>query len=121
MSDFNETQFKQKLAKAIESTKLILEQPKLVPCSPDEVQHTFDDKYALCERFTNIAVASTLCVLELFGLKPNGLQSLLDWAKTRSVSVRFKGEESCKYLRKVPTISIALGSIFVACLKDRHC
>ena len=57
--------------------------------------HTYDDKFTLVETLTEAAAAAQITVLESMGLRPEALRTLRDWARTRTVTLRFEATESC--------------------------
>jgi hypothetical protein len=64
------------------------------------VDHTYEDKYLLSEFLSNTAVASWLAVLGELGLGPEQLATLKGWSATRTVTLRFRAEETCSFARK---------------------
>lgn len=52
-------------------------------------------------RQVNLAVGAQFNVFEAIGLTAPTLAKMREWSKTRSVSLRFRAEEKCKFLRKV--------------------
>lgn len=68
----------------------------------DKVDHSYDDKYLMCNFLTNIALASTYNSLVQLGLEEAQWNTLLDWNQERkfSVSIRFTGVQSCKFIEE---------------------
>lgn len=64
------------------------------------VPHTYDDKYGFAEFLTNTTLAGFVNGLEVLGLDETKLRQLLDWARKRSVTLRFKAEEKCAFDRE---------------------
>jgi len=101
MNNFNEDAFRAKVNQAVEKVKTILDNSKLPQYAATDVKHEYDDKYILAEFMTTTAVAATLNVLSNLGCSTKTLDKLREWNKTRSVTLRLKAEEKCKFLRKV--------------------
>eukprot|EP01064_Diplonema_japonicum_P021011 TRINITY_DN3055_c0_g1_i1.p1 TRINITY_DN3055_c0_g1~~TRINITY_DN3055_c0_g1_i1.p1 ORF type:complete len:924 (+),score=285.24 TRINITY_DN3055_c0_g1_i1:65-2773(+) len=65
-----------------------------------DVHHQYSDKYILAEVMTGAAMASKLATLERIGLTQDGLKQLKEWSKTKSVTLRLKATETCKFKEK---------------------
>eukprot|EP01127_Copromyxa_protea_P015092 TRINITY_DN4293_c1_g3_i2.p1 TRINITY_DN4293_c1_g3~~TRINITY_DN4293_c1_g3_i2.p1 ORF type:complete len:737 (-),score=132.91 TRINITY_DN4293_c1_g3_i2:2114-4183(-) len=63
-----------------------------------DVDHHYDDKYALVEFLTNITLAANFNCFTFLGV--HDLTPLKDWAEKRSVSLRFVSEERCQFIKK---------------------
>lgn len=100
MKRFDENQFKARVNKALERVKQILEVNR-TPQYPADVPHNYEDKYFLAQSLTSSTISSLVFCLSSLGLTEQGFTQLKEWAKTRSVTLRFKAEEKCKFLRKV--------------------
>jgi hypothetical protein len=70
------------------------------PQLPSEVSHRYEDKYLLAEVLTRVGAASMVQSLEVLGLDAEPLAKLRDWARTRTVTLRFVAREDCAYLRE---------------------
>src|SRR3990167_7561100 len=92
--------FKQQLETAIANCKKILENTRN-PQQPTDVSHTYNDKFHLAEYLTNTTLAAQLTILETLGITPELVKKFQEWSKTRSVTLRFSGEERCDFDRKV--------------------
>jgi len=65
-----------------------------------QVEHTYEDKYLLTEFLCNMGLASQLTCLGHLGLRATQLDQLKSWASTvDAVSLRFRSEEKCTFLR----------------------
>jgi hypothetical protein len=63
-------------------------------------QHSYDDKYLLAEVLVSTSVGAQLNVLEALGLNARSFGRLHEWAKSRNVTLRFKAEERCDFVRE---------------------
>lgn len=100
MQNFDENQFHERVNKALERVRTILENTR-TPQYAADVQHEYDYKYLLAEFLTNSTIAACFNSLEKLGVDDaKKLNSLKEWAKTRSGTLRFKAEERCKFLKK---------------------
>jgi hypothetical protein len=63
-------------------------------------QHVYDDKYGLVEFLANTSIAAGHECLAQLGVTAPMMAQLVGWARDRSVTLRFKGEEECIYLRE---------------------
>eukprot|EP00435_Cladocopium_sp_Y103_P000350 s3948_g1.t1 len=88
-----------KLKKAMEQVKLILDSEKCAQL-PTAEHHSYDDKFSLVERFTHLTLASQVNSLGFLGLDKEKLRQAKTWAETSQVSVRFRAEERCSFLRE---------------------
>jgi hypothetical protein len=100
MQSFNEARFRQSVDAALNRVKTILDNTR-APQYPADVPHEYEDKYLLVESLTNSTIVALLSVLENLGLTVKQFAQLKEWSKTRSVTLRLKAEEKCKFLRKV--------------------
>ncbi len=71
-----------------------------------DVPHEYEDKYLLAEFLMANTISSLLAALEVMGLTEKILV-LQEWAKKRSVTLRLKSEEKCKFLCKVVRVARA--------------
>lgn len=101
MQGFNEEAFKSRVTTALSKVKTILDNSKQPQYAATDVQHEYEDKYILAEFLVSTGIASTMNVLTHLGVSSKTFAKLKEWSKTRSVSLRFKAEEKCKFLRKV--------------------
>jgi hypothetical protein len=95
MSNFSLPAFKARVDAALSTVRTILDNSKQVSY-PSEVSHTYEDKYLLVEFLVNSAIAATFNSLFALGLREEGCERLFEWAKTRSVSLRWKSEDYLK-------------------------
>lgn len=100
MQAFNEVRFRARVDAALNKVKTILETSR-APQYPADVPHEYEDKYLLAESLTNSSIAALLSFLESIGLTEKQFAQLKEWNKSRSVTLRLKAEEKCKFLRKV--------------------
>eukprot|EP00435_Cladocopium_sp_Y103_P058127 s152_g20.t1 len=110
-------QFEAKLKKAIQEVKLLLEAQRLsrkccwngdsFPMAwmktarlPSAHHHCYEDKYHLVERVTLVTLASQLNCLSTLGLGRDVLAQARQWAQSSQVSLRFRSQEKCTFLRE---------------------
>jgi hypothetical protein len=94
---FDEARFKQKLDKALQVIETVLENTRQ-PTLPADVSHSYDDKFLLAEYLTNTALAAQVQCLEYLGV--TDFNTLKEWAKSRTVTLRLKSEERCIFDKK---------------------
>src|SRR5262245_15138244 len=99
MRAYNESELRSKVDAALLRVRTILENTRN-PQYADDVPHVYDDKYLLAEFLGRTTVAALLQSLATIGLAPPKLAKLRAWAETRSVSLRLKAREDCKFLRE---------------------
>jgi hypothetical protein len=92
--------FKSKVSAALEQVRRVLHANKH-PVFADEVHHKYEDKYRLAQFLTNATLASNLTCLSSLGVSLDQLTAMMDWAKSRSVSLRFRATERCSFVREV--------------------
>jgi hypothetical protein len=88
-------------------------QPQLA----EDVDHTYDDKYALIEFLTNTSIAAQMNALERLGLHQEHIMQVMGWVHgtsssttstsnngpgsskpNRSVTLRFVAEDTCQFM-----------------------
>eukprot|EP00929_Paragymnodinium_shiwhaense_P063716 TRINITY_DN3184_c0_g1_i7.p1 TRINITY_DN3184_c0_g1~~TRINITY_DN3184_c0_g1_i7.p1 ORF type:complete len:1014 (+),score=184.13 TRINITY_DN3184_c0_g1_i7:105-3146(+) len=99
MANFAAQQFEQRMKRALEQVKVVLEANKK-PCFASGVHHEYKDKYLLVETLVNTAAASQLNCLGQLGMTADHLKQLCEWASTHSVSLRWETNSTCSFLRK---------------------
>src|SRR5262249_1600105 len=99
MESYDEAVFKARVDAALRRIRTILDNTPN-PQYPADVPHRYDDKYPLAELLTRVSVASVLQCLGNIGLSSDGLTQLREWVKTRSVTIRLRAQEDCKFLRE---------------------
>ncbi len=129
MSYYNENTFRSRVDQAMVQVKQILDNTRN-PTVASDVPHEYTDKYLLAQFLTNAGlchhpllssavlhdrsllhcmcvcysrsgVVSVVNALEALGLDSAKLAQLVEAAKDRSVTLRLKSEETCKFLRTV--------------------
>jgi hypothetical protein len=98
-SAFQEEQFRRRVDKALKTVATILENQR-TPRYAQEIDHKYDDKFALANFMTNTAIASYTNVLERMGMDQDKLEKLCKAVHEdkRSVTLRFAAEDSCGFL-----------------------
>ncbi|CAL1125869.1 unnamed protein product [Cladocopium goreaui] len=95
--------FEEKLQKAMQDVKLILDSEKCMSrmSLPQETHHTYEDKFGLVERCSAMTLASHWNCFELLGLTKEALLEAKDWADGNAeVSLCFRADERCEFLRE---------------------
>jgi hypothetical protein len=92
-------QFQRGLQRAVDRARLVLDQARS-PVFAADVHHQYQDKYILVETMTNAALASYANWLGLLGVSQEQLVQMCGWAKTNAVSLRFRTENGCTFLRE---------------------
>lgn len=100
LAPYNEAAFRAKVDAALNRVRTLLDNTRS-PQYASEVPHKYEDKYFLADSLTNSAINAHFRVLEALGLTKAQLSQLKEASKTRSISLRLKTEEKCKFLRKV--------------------
>jgi len=70
------------------------------PAAAAEVHHQYQDKYLLAESMTHLLLASQINCFSLLGLTSEQLASMRAWSRSHAVSLRFRAEERCTYVRE---------------------
>jgi hypothetical protein len=99
MQEYQEHRFQAQVRSALATVRTLLENERQ-PHLPSEVPHQYIDKYLLAEFLTNTSFAALLNALQLLGISNAVLHTLIDWAKQRSVTLRFTAEERCEFVRE---------------------
>jgi len=100
LDSYNDSRFRQQVDSALKEVANILETSRH-PQYPSEVNHQYDDKYLLVEFLSNTSFAAFVQVLELLGVTDKTLNQLLDASQSRSISLRFRSEETCTFVKKI--------------------
>jgi|GEM_PF-2451754 len=99
MNTYDETRLRQNVDAALRSIRAILDNTRN-PQYPADVPHRYEDKYHLVEFLARTATAATLQCMGGVGLTSEGLAQLVAWARTMSVTLRFRAQETCTFLRE---------------------
>lgn len=92
--------FEEKLQKAMQDVKLILDSEKCMSL-PQETHHTYDDKFRLVECCSVLTMASHWTCLEPLGLTKEALMEAKDWVDGNAeVTLRFRANQRCEFLRE---------------------
>eukprot|EP00012_Vannella_robusta_P001713 CAMPEP_0206186944 /NCGR_PEP_ID=MMETSP0166-20121206/2702_1 /ASSEMBLY_ACC=CAM_ASM_000260 /TAXON_ID=95228 /ORGANISM="Vannella robusta, Strain DIVA3 518/3/11/1/6" /LENGTH=889 /DNA_ID=CAMNT_0053602421 /DNA_START=1 /DNA_END=2667 /DNA_ORIENTATION=- len=84
----------------MDSVKKILDNTRN-PQLAEEQAHSYQDKFLLANFLTSCALTSHFNCLEVVGFTQETLQTLQKWAVDKAVTVRFRGEEKCEFVRSV--------------------
>jgi len=98
---FHEQQFRSQVESALELVQQVLDvnrKPRLA----EDMDHEYDDKYALAEFLTNTTIAAQMNILERMGLTGNKLPRLYDMVHVdkRSVTLVFETEDTCTFSKE---------------------
>ena len=97
---YDESLLKKQVENALKSVAQILENNR-APKFASAVLHKYDDKFRLAEYLTKMTIASYINCLNFLGLNEKDLKTIIEWSKTKSVTIRFSSEETCKFDKKV--------------------
>lgn len=98
-----EPDFRQRVSGALSTVGTILQGTRTPTLAEVGTNHTYSDKYELSEFLTNTAIAAQLNVLERMGLDSATLTQLREMSAARSVSLRLKSKEECRFEKEVET------------------
>jgi hypothetical protein len=102
MQNFEEERFHSKINKALEQVKLILDNTKHSQYAATDVHHEYEDKYILGEFLISSGIAAILNVFRGgFGMNMKQIEEINKWALNRNVTLSFRAEETCKFIKKV--------------------
>ena len=96
---FDEYRFKRQVDKALDRVKTTLDVNRN-PQYPADVNHTYNDKYLLSSFLANSAISSLFSSFEAIGLNEKAFIQLKEWSQNRSVTLRLRSNEECKFLRE---------------------
>jgi hypothetical protein len=91
---FSEDRFRRQVETCLQTLKRVLEVERQ-PRPFMESSHRYDDKFAMAESMTNMALAAEVTILEALGVTLPLLQEMFRWAEERSVTLRFRATEVC--------------------------
>ena len=97
---FDEIFFKTQMEKSMSHVRQLLESSKQ-PTFVSEVSHEYQDKYLVVEFMLNTALSAVSNILSTIGVTPAHHGTMIEWARTHSVSLRFDTIESCEFDRQV--------------------
>jgi hypothetical protein len=98
---FHEQQFRELVKKALDSVQTILDVNRN-PRIAEDMDHQYDDKYALAEFLTNTTIAAQMNFMERMGLSKDKLRRLYDMVHVdkRFVTICFEAEDTCSFLKE---------------------
>jgi len=99
VAEFDENAFKGRVNNALTRVRTILENAR-TPTLASDVHHEYEDKFLLAEYIGNTTIAATLQILDTLGMNEKAYQQMKEWSTKRSVTLRLKAEETCKFTRK---------------------
>lgn len=98
MHSYDEHTFRSQVDSALKAIRRILDVNRH-PTYPAGVFHKYDDKYMLADFLTNAALAAQMNCLELLGVSPEFMKTVLGWAQERSVTLRVRSEQTCTFVK----------------------
>jgi hypothetical protein len=90
--------FERAVDQALSEVKKILDNTKH-PQIASKVPHSYDDKFMLAEFLTNSALSSQFTSLSQLGVTVDQLSQMVEFAKTRALTLRFSSTTRCKFNR----------------------
>ena len=99
MEEYNTARFNSKLSNALSSIRTILDNTRS-PENPEDIGHSYADKYALVEFIINSTIASHIEAWQFLGFTKENVKKMKTWALEKSVTIRFTSEHRCKFNRK---------------------
>ena len=98
---FHEEQFRELVKKALDSVQKILNVNRN-PRIAQDMDHQYDDKYALAEFLTNTTIAAQINIVERMGLSEEKFRRLHDMVHVdkRSVTICFEAQDTCSFLKE---------------------
>ncbi len=67
----------------------------------EHVPHGYDNTFSLAEVLTCLSLGAWVNVIEALGLNKPRLVQLAEWSRRQSVTVRFKAEERCSFVKEL--------------------
>jgi len=104
MDQLSRMEFRRRMNAALERARLVLSENK-VPAFPEDVSHSYDDKFTFVERSVNSSLVALVAALKAFGAPGEDLsqkvEQMRSWAceDGASVSLEYESEISCSFLR----------------------
>jgi hypothetical protein len=109
-TDFQEERFRRRVDKALESVRTLLDTARK-PTYAEGVPHHYDDKYALAEFLTSVALAAQLNTLEKLGLGSAELSTLVTAVgRGATATLRLRTSERTQFVREA-TRDVSAGSV----------
>lgn len=99
LSSWSDYRFQRQVDSAIVHVRRVLENNKN-PLIAGKHQHKYDDKYDVSELVTNASIASHLNFLANIGADTEKMMILVEWCRTKTVTLRLKCEEKCTFLKE---------------------
>ena len=97
--EMNSHLFKVKIKSALSKVRQLLHEEK-EPKIPDEVDHSYEDKYRLAEMLTSAAVSSGVQSLESLGFSIESIAKMGEWAKTGSVTIKCSTNDTVTFIEE---------------------
>lgn len=91
---YSQAVFEEKLAKALERIREVLEDTKL-PVVASDVHHLYEDKFLLAEMVTAVALAAERNLLDALGLDGAQLAQVKEWDRRNAIVLALAVEERC--------------------------
>jgi len=97
--EWNEQRFREQVETALVHARRVLDNDKR-PVFPADVSHQYQDKYLLSDMVANLALAATVNTLSTIGSMESCFNRMIEWSRSKSVSLRFTSTERCVFLRE---------------------
>lgn len=108
-SPYHRNEFSSKVNKAMKAVERILSNARNPLIASPDHDHTYDDKFALSEFLSKVALASFFNTFERLGLDKTTLGHLVTAVSNdkKSVTLRFASSEKCEFIKEstIETIS----------------
>jgi len=101
-SPYHRNEFSSKIDKAVKSVERILSNARNPLIASPDHDHTYDDKFALSEFLSKVALASFFNTFERLGLDKTTLGDLVKAVSNdkKSVTLRFASSEKCEFIKE---------------------
>eukprot|EP00961_Rhodomonas_salina_P269174 3637254-Rhodomonas_salina.1 len=100
MLAFHEDEFRRRVDKATKTVRQILHRTRS-PVYAADAEHSYSDKFVLCNMLVRLALGSTFQSLSVAGISDQDSATLIEWSKDATVSLRLAGSESCRFVQEL--------------------
>jgi len=86
---------------ALDAAKTLLDTTRH-PVLPEDSDHSYDDKHALVDAMTNVAIAASITILERLGLSKTMLEEVLQKVHTehKPIALHFEMRQGCTFVKE---------------------
>jgi hypothetical protein len=99
-NSFNDRVFRRRVDCCLERTREVLHRTKQLT-TPEEVAHSYTDKYLIADYLGNSAIICYLNCLTKLGLSKADLSLLVSWGRSRDISLRLVVDNRCDFVKEV--------------------